>query len=217
MACVDLNWWRRMPPLRDSKPGRYRAACPPVSNGRLAGCDSKKMSRCSLRLRNDESPKSKAQSPKSKVQGRASVLDCASLLALFIRPLVCGTPGSNRVKSKAPEDWRSPRRWRNLRHWTLKFELWTFSAAIWIAANPAFACGPEFPNWMLDRGEEALLAAPIADFDQEMERLKLPPAKFTALITTNDHLTQSTEADLADLRAALRKTEISKPNQAALL
>lgn len=63
---------------------------------------------------------------------------------------------------------------------------------------------------MLDRGDEAVLAAPIADFNRELERIHLLPAKYQAVLTTNDYASQTVEADLADLRAALRKAELSK-------
>ena len=63
---------------------------------------------------------------------------------------------------------------------------------------------------MLDRGVDALLAAPVADFSRELERMHLMPAKFQAVIPTNDYTTQTIEADLADLRGALRKTELTK-------
>src|SRR5438874_7471469 len=55
----------------------------------------------------------------------------------------------------------------------------------------ALGCGPFFPNAMLDRGDEAVLAAPIANFFKELERLELPAAKFHAVQTTNDFFAQS--------------------------
>jgi tetratricopeptide (TPR) repeat protein len=77
----------------------------------------------------------------------------------------------------------------------------------------AFACGPNFPNEMLDRGDEALLAAPIADFDRELLRIRPLPADIQASLTTNgpiDYTGHTIEADVADLRGALRKAGLSK-------
>ena len=72
------------------------------------------------------------------------------------------------------------------------------------------ACGPEFPNQMLDRGDEAVLAAPIACFDRELERIHLLPASFQAVLASNDYAGQTLDAELADLGAALRKTHAPK-------
>ena len=88
---------------------------------------------------------------------------------------------------------------------------------IFSQATPAFACGSNFPNEMLDRGDDAVLAAPIADFNRELERIHLLPANFTAVLTTNDYASQTTDADLADLRAALRKTELSKAERERII
>jgi len=63
---------------------------------------------------------------------------------------------------------------------------------------------------MLDRGDDAVLAAPIADFNRELERIHLLPANFHAVLTTNDYAIQTIEADVEDLRRALRKTELTK-------
>ena len=90
-----------------------------------------------------------------------------------------------------------------LRNRELLVVLVTASAALCSIA--VLACGPFFPNSMLDRGDDAVLAAPVADFYKELQRINLPAPKFGAVASTNDHFTQSTEADLADLRAALKK------------
>ena len=63
---------------------------------------------------------------------------------------------------------------------------------------------------MLDRGDDAVLAAPIADFNRELERIHVLPPNFTAVLATNDYASQTMDADLLDLRGALRKTELSK-------
>src|SRR5436190_4335534 len=93
-----------------------------------------------------------------------------------------------------------------LRNRQLLVVLVTASAAL--SSLAVLACGPLFPNSMLDRGDDAVLAAPVADFYKELQRLNLPAPKFQAVLSTNDHFTQSTEADLADLRAALKKGSV---------
>lgn len=84
-------------------------------------------------------------------------------------------------------------------------------------STPTLACGPYFPNEMLDRGDDAVLAAPIADFNRELQRIHLLPANFHAVLTTNDYASQTIDADLADLRAALRKTEFTKAEREQII
>ena len=72
-----------------------------------------------------------------------------------------------------------------------------------------FGCGPDFPNQLLDRGDDAVLAAPIASFDRELKRMQLEPGDFEAVPATNDYAIEAVEADLSDLRSALRKTKLS--------
>jgi tetratricopeptide (TPR) repeat protein len=88
---------------------------------------------------------------------------------------------------------------------------------IFSQSTHTFACGPNFPNEMLDRGDDAVLAAPIADFDRELERIHLLPANFHAVLTTNDYASQTIDAGLADLRAALRKTEMTKAERERII
>ncbi len=80
-------------------------------------------------------------------------------------------------------------------------------AAIGCFSWSAFACGPFFPNSLLDGGDTALLAAPVANFSSELARLQLPAAKFKASITTNDYATETIEGELADLRKALKAAD----------
>ena len=80
-----------------------------------------------------------------------------------------------------------------------------------VFAKPASACGPFFPNYFLDDGDRALLAAPLADHQALLRRLPLPREPFVAVGTTNDlagrmALTASVEA--AELRAALAKAGV---------
>ena len=64
------------------------------------------------------------------------------------------------------------------------------------------ACGPWFPNTLLDKGDIAVLGAPRANFQRELERMKLlAPAAATSMNRPVD----SREADVADLRAALER------------
>lgn len=74
-------------------------------------------------------------------------------------------------------------------------------------ALSAFACGPFFPNSLLDGGDSALLTAPVARFSSELARLELPAPKFKASITTNDYATETIEGELADLRKALKEAD----------
>src|SRR5208282_4559538 len=59
----------------------------------------------------------------------------------------------------------------------------SFKSAIFLAVailgfvGNAFSCGPSFPNNLLDAGDNAVLQAPVADFQRELERMKLVTAK----------------------------------------
>src|SRR5579862_2350248 len=55
-------------------------------------------------------------------------------------------------------------------------------------------------------GDEALLAPPSTTFSLELARMKLDAPRFHANPPTNGYAAQSTEADLADLRSALRRS-----------
>jgi hypothetical protein len=75
-------------------------------------------------------------------------------------------------------------------------------ASLWLSLSPAIACGPFFPNNLLDRGDAAILTAPEVRFVEELKRMKLVTSSFRALPSTNaPHATL--EAELNDLRAAL--------------
>jgi hypothetical protein len=80
-----------------------------------------------------------------------------------------------------------------------------------------FACGPDFPNTLLDGGDKAVLTAPVADFKRELDRMKLLPPGFRANPATNSYLQQTVEADLMDLRAALRKAGVPTKQKEAIL
>src|SRR5438876_334736 len=70
-----------------------------------------------------------------------------------------------------------------------------------------FACGAFFPNTLLDLGDRAVLTAPEARFQLEIERLKLVAPRHRALPATN-HIQQTFDAELADLRSALDSTHV---------
>jgi hypothetical protein len=75
-----------------------------------------------------------------------------------------------------------------------------------LAASPLLlACGPFFPNNMLDRGDSAVLVAPVADFYRELDRMKFDVPQFQAMLTTNSYAEEATQNEIADLRAALKK------------
>jgi hypothetical protein len=93
----------------------------------------------------------------------------------------------------------------------------SFSAAIVLAvavsgfAINTFACGPDFPNNLLDDGDHAVLQPPVADFQRELERMKIKPAGLRAvpLPDGQSYSGQSTEAEMADLDTALQRAKAS--------
>jgi hypothetical protein len=58
---------------------------------------------------------------------------------------------------------------------------------------------------LLSQGDDALLAPPVANFRNELKRLKLPPAQFQAVSTTYDGPKTNIALELEDLRTALHK------------
>src|ERR1035438_8835310 len=64
--------------------------------------------------------------------------------------------------------------------WVLRVLLFPLTAVL---LNPASlsACGPNFPNNLLDGGDAAVLVAPVADFIGELQRMKLVESKFQAV------------------------------------
>ena len=95
--------------------------------------------------------------------------------------------------------------------WSLKLKseshrTWTVALATWFGVAALVACGPDFPNTLLEGGDGALLMAPVADFSRELQRMKFAAPAFEALPATNGFGTQNIEADLADLNIALRKS-----------
>lgn len=86
-------------------------------------------------------------------------------------------------------------------------------ALLLFAAQRAPACGPFFPNNMLDRGDEAVLDAPEASFALELERMNLATSRFTAQPLQGathraGYAGQSRDAELGDLLAALHVAKL---------
>lgn len=97
------------------------------------------------------------------------------------------------------------------------------SGLLVLAANAVIACGPFFPNHLLDAGDQALLAAPLADFERELQRMRLVESRFLAVpllqmgsmesrgfsgsagSRRGDFATQTLDAELHDLTAALKQ------------
>jgi hypothetical protein len=89
--------------------------------------------------------------------------------------------------------------------------------ALFCLVHPAHACGPWFPNQLLTNGGLGLLIAPLADFTREIKAMELLPTPHTAQPPVRDHATQTAEADLLDLRAALTRAQHPQPELEALL
>ena len=75
------------------------------------------------------------------------------------------------------------------------------------------ACGPNFPNNLLDGGDAAVLVAPVADFIGELQRMKLVESKFQAVPLEGkddpaSFAAQAAAAELTDLVAALKKAKV---------
>ena len=78
--------------------------------------------------------------------------------------------------------------------------------AFLLSVSPVLACGPWFPNNMLDRGDAAVLAAPVANFYHELDRMQIATPQFTAVLSTNSYSDETLQTELADLRVALKKS-----------
>jgi hypothetical protein len=82
---------------------------------------------------------------------------------------------------------------------------------IWLSAVRLPACGPDFPNNLLDRGDQAVLDAPAADFTRELERMKLvtPRTRAVPPAEGQNYEDQSSAVEMTDLAAALKREKIS--------
>ncbi len=99
-----------------------------------------------------------------------------------------------------------------------------FSAAIFLAvvissfAGSVFACGPDFPNNLLNGGDEAVLQPPVANFQRELERMKLVTTKLRAVLHAGpDFYNESSEAEMTDLAAALKREKISSAQAVVIM
>ena len=98
-------------------------------------------------------------------------------------------------------------------------------AAIFLAAaisgfvGNAFACGPFFPNNLLDAGDNAVLQAPVADFQRELTRMKLVTAKTHAvpLADGQKFYDQSSAVEMTDLAAALKREKVSSEQATVIM
>jgi hypothetical protein len=85
-----------------------------------------------------------------------------------------------------------------------------------VLQNPGslFACGPDFPNNLLDVGDAAVLVAPVTDFIAELKRMKLVESRFQAVpLDEKDrqasYAAQTAAAEFTDLTAALKKAKVA--------
>lgn len=82
-----------------------------------------------------------------------------------------------------------------------------------LVSHPARACGPDFPNWLLAQGDQAVLVAPEGNFAAELARMNLGRARVRAIPpeARGGYATQSLQAELADLRRALKQAGAPAP------
>ena len=96
--------------------------------------------------------------------------------------------------------------------------IFTIIVAILLATTlSARACGPFFPNNLLSGGDDAVLAAPVADFARELDRLNLPASRFNYVDAINGYAEQSFDAEMADLAAALKRAKVSGAESALIV
>ena len=106
----------------------------------------------------------------------------------------------------------SPRRNRPSSRLVLRASVFLLVAALQSPAS-LFACGPNFPNSLLDRGDAAVLGAPVIDFIGELERMRLVESRFQAVPSIeesgwNRFSTQAGTAEIVDLTVALKKAKV---------
>src|ERR1035437_2796235 len=139
------------------------------------------------------------------------VLECASPLALF--PGRAQLPKRQRAGAVQDAGARP--------HVPGNTWLQTFAACaslfllVAVLQNPGslFACGPDFPNTLLDGGDAAVLVAPVTDFIGELQRMKLVESKFQSVPLEGNgspasFADQAAAAELTDLAAALKRAKV---------
>ena len=87
------------------------------------------------------------------------------------------------------------------------------TVSLLLAPIGASACGPWFPNYLLDGGDPAVLVAPRASFIVELQRMKLVESRFQAVPLNGrqdeaSFADQAAAAEAADLSAALKKAKV---------
>lgn len=84
-------------------------------------------------------------------------------------------------------------------------------AALWLVLAPqSQACGPEFPNSLLVGGDNAVLVAPVVNFERELRRMDLVQTRLHAVQNSkNSHAKDALNAESADLGLALKKAGVS--------
>jgi hypothetical protein len=83
------------------------------------------------------------------------------------------------------------------------------------APRSLFGCGPDFPNSLLDGGDNALLVAPVADFVGELRRMSLVETRFQAFpilggVGAPSYSEQTAGAEITDLAAALKRAKVPR-------
>lgn len=78
--------------------------------------------------------------------------------------------------------------------------------SVCLSAIRLSACGDYFPNSLLNGGDEAVLAVPVAYFEVELGRMRLGTNAFVAITTTNSYAEDSANAELDDLRTDLERS-----------
>jgi tetratricopeptide (TPR) repeat protein len=139
------------------------------------------------------------------------VLDCASPLALW-EP---HTPEKKRQRAGAVQDAgaRAQGRGDLWLQFLAKGRGWLLVAAVLQSQGNLVACGPDFPNSLLDGGDGAVQVAPVADFFGELQRMKLVQTRFQAVpVGGKDDqagfASQAAATELGDLAAALEQAKV---------
>jgi hypothetical protein len=151
----------------------------------------------------------KAENTGARAVPARSNVDCATGVELTARsrtplqPLRAGTTRAPVVVPRCAPDQLEPSYVGCYKRFRLAF---IFVATI-ATMKPAAGCGPEFPNWLLAQGDQAVLVAPEANFAVELASMDLGRPRFHAipLKEKRDYDGQSAEAELADLRKALKQ------------
>ena len=91
--------------------------------------------------------------------------------------------------------------------------------SVLVCAARAWACGPDFPNQLLLRGDEALLWAPVAEFRAEIDRLRAAETgTLRAIVPDDDDHARATASNAqADLEAALAENPLPAERRTHLL